>query len=510
MKSLLFTFQFNEAKNRRLFYVILFLCQYPIQAKAQKPTIVFTEQYIAIQKDIYSLLLEKSSISISNELDKSPNNYAGYCLKDNALFLQSFISESELDLKLFTTQHQNLVSKLKLVDDSNPYKGYFIAETYTHKALVNFKAGNHYTAALALKEAHKWLIANKNRHPGFMPTYKNLALFEVGAANMVEGYSWLLNMVGINRNYQNSLALAEKFSKGAFSNELEIIRKETAFTLAYIHKQLLHDTKSMDLIKANTLDYKTNPLALYFLSTFAYKSGLNDRALEYMSAFKPQENQMQIPFLHYLKGVCLLNKLDANSYNSFSNYIKLHKGNNYIKSCYLKMAWAKLLINDTKGYALCMQQITKKGTLNTEEDKQARTEFNRNVMPNTHLLKSRLLFDGGYYEQSLLQLKGLKASDFSGALFQTEYCYRKARLYHILEDTKLAIAFYEATISTGKALNVYYASYSCIYLGDIYAQNGEKRKAVDYYTQSMTFNANEEYRNSIEQRAKNSLRKIKL
>jgi tetratricopeptide (TPR) repeat protein len=500
-------FQFTGAKNRRLFYLIFLLTSWQL-VRANEPTIVFTAPYIAIQQQVYSLLMDDALEAINKELKNNPTNFAGYCLLDNIYFLQSFISESQRDLKVFTQNHENAVAKLKAVTSNNPNKAYFLAETYTHKALLNFKAGNHYTAALALKEAHNWLVQNKNKHPNFLPTYKNLALFETAAANLTQGYTWILKIVGVNTQYQKSLDLAERFINTTYTNEWEIFRKETAFTLAYVHRQLLHDSKSMGIVKAHTLDYATNPLALYFLSTFSYKNGLNDLALQYINAFKPQPDQLQIPFIHYLKGICLLNKLDPSSYNEFNTYIQLHKGDNYIKSCYLKMAWSKILVNDMNGYAICRSKIETQGKTNNEEDKQAVIEFKRKSTPNLILLQSRLLFDGGYYTQSLQLIKGLKASDFTSTLLQTEYCYRKARLYQILEESELAIAFYKAAISTGRSLNVYYAAYSCIYIGDIYAEQGKKREAIDYYTQSMTFKANEEYRNSIEQRAKSSLRKL--
>lgn len=500
-------FQFAGAKNRRLFYLLFLLSNWQF-TRAKEPTITFTDSYISIQHQVYSLLLDDAQKSISKELIKNPTNYAGYCLLDNLYFITSFISESSTDLKEFTQHHDMLVSKIKSVTLKNPYKAYYLAETYTHKALLNFKAGNNYTAALALKEAHHWLVQSKNNHPDFLPTYKNMALFETAAANLTEGYTWILKIVGINAKYQVSLDLAEKFILSSYNNEWEIFRKETAFTLAYIHRQLLHDSKSMEIIKANTLDYATNPLSLYFLSTFSYKNGFNEQALQYINELKVQENQMQIPFVHYIKGLCLLNKLDPNSYAEFNSYVQLHKGDNYIKACYLKMAWSKLLINDVSGYNYCRAKIETEGKANNEEDKQAVLEFNRKTIPNLILLKSRLLFDGGYYQKSLQLIKGLKASDFASTLFQTEYCYRKARLYQILGEVELAIAFYEAAISTGKSLNVYYAAYSCIYLGDIYSEQGKKRKAMDYYTLSMTFKSNEEYRNSIEQHAKSSMRKL--
>ena len=472
-------FLINEAKNRRLF-LLFFLIIYGQTATSKEKTIAFTEPY----------------------------NVTGFCLLDKIHFLKSFISEKPDDLEAFARSHETIVSNLKLVDAKNPYKAYFLSETYTHKAMLNFKTGNHYTAALALKEAHNWLKQNQKNHPSFLPTFKNLALFETAAAHLTEGYSWILKIVGVNTEYNKSLSIAEKFTQSSFTNEWEIFRKETAFTLAYIHRQFLHDSKSLEIIKANTLDYAVNPLSLYFLSTFSYKSGLNDAALRYINALSPQENQIQIPFLHYLKGLCLLNKLDPSSYTSFNTYLQLYKGDNYVKSCHLKMAWSKLLINDITGYQNSISKIITQGKSITEEDKQAITEFNRKEIPNLILLKSRLLFDGGYYKKSLKLIMGVKASDFSSPLLQTEYCYRKARIYDVLGEQELAIAFYEAAISTGKYLNAYYSAYSCIYLGDIYTLQNEKQKAREYYALAMTFKKNEEYRNSIEQHAKRGLRKL--
>jgi len=60
----------------------------------------------------------------------------------------------------------------------------------------------------------------------------------------------------------------------------------------------------------------------------------------------------------------------------------------------------------------------------------------------------------------------------------------------------------------GKDLPQYYASYAALYLAELYERNGETADAVKYFKLSMHFDANKEYKKSIEHRAKNGLERI--
>jgi tetratricopeptide (TPR) repeat protein len=181
----------------------------------------------------------------------------------------------------------------------------------------------------------------------------------------------------------------------------------------------------------------------------------------------------------------------------------------YIKACHLKMAWGHLIFGRLSQFHHSMSMVKSQGQSITEEDKQALIEARRKTIPHPKLLIARLLFDGGYNRLALQYIQPLKASDFHSALEKTEYCYRKGRIYQSLNQNTLAIAFYEAAISTGKILEVYYASYACIYIAEINEDQGNRTLALKYYKLATSFKNNSEYVQSIEQKAASGIRRLK-
>ena len=96
-----------------------------------------------------------------------------------------------------------------------------------------------------------------------------------------------------------------------------------------------------------------------------------------------------------------LGELKPESFSNFNNYVKLYKGNSFIKAAYQKMAWTELLKSDTAGYRKWMSLLLTKGNNFTDEDKQAEKEAQSKTIPNVYLLKARILFDGGNYKEAL-------------------------------------------------------------------------------------------------------------
>jgi tetratricopeptide (TPR) repeat protein len=123
------------------------------------------------------------------------------------------------------------------------------------------------------------------------------------------------------------------------------------------------------------------------------------------------------------------------------------------------------------------------------------------VLPNSVLLKSRLLCDGGYFTQSLEPLKGLKASSFANVGDQLEFNYRYARIFTLMGQPERAIPFYETTIRMGSSRQEHFAARSSLELGQIYEQQGLKDKAITCYRSCIAMK-NHDYKSSLDQKAK--------
>jgi tetratricopeptide (TPR) repeat protein len=142
-----------------------------------------------------------------------------------------------------------------------------------------------------------------------------------------------------------------------------------------------------------------------------------------------------------------------------------------------------------------------------ESDRYAMTEACRVRIPNTELLKARLLFDGGYYLKALEVVEGIRF-DALTAVGQLEYRYRSGRIYDELGREYDALFAYKMVISSGSNSQEYFACAAALYAGMLYERKGEIGNADLYYRICMNMHP-EEYKSGLHQRAKAGLSRIK-
>ena len=144
----------------------------------------------------------------------------------------------------------------------------------------------------------------------------------------------------------------------------------------------------------------------------------------------------------------------------------------------------------------------------TDEDKQASKNAAAKYIPNISLLRSRLLFDGGYYDRAFRELEGKSTKNYAEKRDQVEFIYRLGRINQKQNKNTLAINYFDKAIAAGKNLPYYYAMASSIEMARIYESSNDLVLAKKYYTKALTFSKNKEYVNSLEQRAKAGLSRV--
>jgi tetratricopeptide (TPR) repeat protein len=158
-------------------------------------------------------------------------------------------------------------------------------------------------------------------------------------------------------------------------------------------------------------------------------------------------------------------------------------------------------------YKYYLQQIPKYGNEITDEDKSAQKESKNIALPNLYLLKSRLLFDGGYYNEAYTSLIRANKEDFKTTKEQLEFIYRLGRIQHKKENYNKAIYYYQMAIKNGDSYAYYFAANAALNLGIIYEELENNQKAKYYFEQCLNMKAHE-YQRSIDQKAKAGLKRL--
>ncbi len=489
-----------------LFFITTSLTAYTTGLNAD-----FNSRCIEIQQHLYSLKLKNAEKLLELEVSQNPENVTAdylYVIHD---LLKVLVSESPESFEQFHKRSSQAIKRLDAYDQKDVHGHFYKQEIYFYSSVVQGKSGNAVSAANDIRLSYKYGQKIISDYPDYLPAYKTLGLIHAGFGNLPTTYRKLVSMLGYTGSTDKGIEELQSFIlASAKKPEWKWMQKEASLYLAAIKLYLKNDRETAwTLVDRLTSSETPSPLMTFVRSNFADKCKKNDEVIKTLKNTPKDAAFEDIPHLDFLMGTAKLQRLDQDASVYLLRYLSRYKGSSYIKSCYQKLAWNSLINNDVKSYKSYMNKLQLNGNLNLEEDQQAQMEARRNEMPDSRLLKSRLLFDGGYYPEALSGIRLLQAEDFTSTNLKTEYCYRKARIYHQLNDFELAEAFYKAAILTGEKSTLYYASYSCLYLAELYEKNGKSAVANTYFKKATSLKDNKEYKNSIEHRAKAGLQRLK-
>ena len=326
-----------------------------------------------------------------------------------------------------------------------------------------------------------------------------------------DNYNWAKKVVGIEGTVEQGVdEILEVLDVALREEEYSHYKAECLFYLSFIQINLMTSKKEtfeyLDIIVADSANLK-NPMAIYALSRIYMSNSMNDKAIELLTQRPTEKAYFPFYYLDYLTGMAKLHRLDKDADTFFTRYLNNFKGNNYVKDAYQKLAWHHFIHGNPSKYTENMNKVLLAGNTLVDADKQAERAAENGEIPNFHLLRARLLSDGGYYLEAITELTSTTKNFLEAEKDSLEYTYRIGRIYHEWGKPDASITFYEKTIDKGAESEYYFAANAALKLGNIYEEKGDFVKARYYYEKAQSMK-NKEYRNSINQKAKAGLNRI--
>ncbi|MEM1220750.1 MAG: tetratricopeptide repeat protein, partial [Bacteroidota bacterium] len=359
-----------------------------------------------------------------------------------------------------------------------------------------------------VNKAFKLLEKNQKLYPDFMPNKKDLGILHAIVGTIPDSYKWAVEWLsaaeGTIQQGQEELEEVLAYCEGKDF----IFETETYVLYGYL---MLHFRKNSErawtVIQNSPLDPTNNPLAAFIQANIGMRIGKNDEAIQILQ-YRPKSRAFHpFPYLEFMHGTALLRRLDAQASVHFQRYLDQFTGQNFIKETYQKMAWSALIHGDQIGYQLHMQSCMRQGYLLTGSDESAQREAETGTIPNVDLLKGRLLFDGGYYQQAHQQLSLLGEQHFHSDTEKVEYWYRLGRVQQERQQHQQALTLFQKAIDRGQYLPDYYACRAALEAGHIYEHLGQNQKAKEYFNRCLDIKP-EEHRSALHQAAKAGLNRL--
>ena len=458
--------------------------------------------------NILSLKLKKARILIDQEKGAHPTNGIAILLDNYYDYFWLLTTDSKADFDRLKDNKNARLTLLEDEDKNSPYYNFALAQINLQWALIHSRFGENTAAGFEINKAYKLLQANSKKFPTFLPDDIPLGLVNVLLGSLPDGtLKSALGFFGVKGSTSTGINNLQQLVVKLPHSGYAIYNDELVFYLTYIQSYITADPKAYENMQQYTAAMDNNSLIKTYIKSFvAIRTGHSTEAINYLDRRPAGPEYQPYPYLTYLMALAKINRLDKNAEDYFKRFMIENKGVSYVKDAYLHLAWAALLEGDQHGYQNYIQLVKTKGYLFNDKDKQAVTEAG-NPMPNLELLKARLLFDGGFYEKALRTLNDRNAGTFATVAEKTEYYYRLGRINEALEKDDEALHNYQLTINIGKGTPYYYAPTAAVKMGNIYEKQKNKPEATHYYNMAIAFK-NHQYENSIEQKAKEGLKRL--
>jgi tetratricopeptide (TPR) repeat protein len=468
-------------------------------------------EYSPAAKSTYDLIFSLRFQEARSELVflriAEPDNLIAHSLANYLDCLTIFIGEQEDTYEKLRQNKEIRLSAIREGDSQSPYYLYAQADIHLQWAITRVKFEDYFQAVMEIKRAFNLLAKNQELFPAFMPNKKNLGLLHALIGTVPDQYRWGVRLLGMSGTIAQGRAEIEEVLDYARTQEF-VFRDEAYVMYAYL---LLHlenqGEEAWQIIEKSTINHRTNPLACFVKANVAMQTGRNEEAIRILEEKPRGHRYFPFAYLHFMEGVARLNRLEKGADSHLTRFLRETRGKHYIKEAYQKLAWYELVHDHPERYLRYMEACKIHGASVIDEDLTALHEARLNRVPEKHLMRARLLFDGGYYRQAKDYLEKEAPTHYSSPEFQLEYHYRLGRINHQLGHDTQALEYYTKTIEQGRYESYYFACNAALMSGNLHEKEGNIEKAREFFLLALDIRP-DEYRSSLHQKAKAGLNRL--
>lgn len=489
----------------RIFYLLLFLSPYRIIAQKHFD---FSNNCQQAYREIIQLKLVSGQRMLDAEKKRDPNNLIPVFLENYIDFFTLFFNEDPAEYQSRKDMLDKRIQWMSEGPESSPFYLFTKSVIHFQWAAIKIKFGNNWDAGWEFRHSFLQSRENQQKFPAFQPAIMLSGAMQIVAGTIPDGYKWLSSLLGIKGNITKGMQQLEHFLS-ADDQWAMLYHDEAIFYYLYLKFYIENKKEEVfTFIRQNKLDVKNSYLYAYLAANLS----INDQQSAYAQQIIRQRNNgpgyLSMPVWDLEMGYAGLNHLEPDAHVYLERYLRNFKGRFYVKDALQKLSWCYYLEGDLSKAAFYREQISRKGGLESDADKQALKDARSGKWPDKRLLKARLLSDGGYYGEALQSLQGLGSADFLSPEEKCEFAYRLGRIYDGLGRGDEAITAYLTTIKTGESLKEYFAARAALQTGYIYEQRGDRATALAYFQKCLSLK-DHDYKNSLDQKAKAGIARCK-
>lgn len=490
---------------KKLLFIVLFSLYFGSAFAAEWD---FNENCQRAYTATLSLKFNTADSLLAIESAKNPANVCIDLVENYRDFLEIFISEDKFLFEQRESLQKQRLERFELLAADEPFKNFGLAAINLQWAFSRLKFGEYFKAALEIRRAYFLLEENQTLFPDFAPDLLGGGVLNALIGAVPPKYNWILQLVSMDGSVENGRGQLYQLLHQSESNpELKIWQEEALFYLSFIELNLAAEPESAIklLEKFDEFDSKST-LMVYAYANILMKNGYNDQAAQLLANRNQDRSIYGFHYLNYLQAETQIRKLSADAKPYYQQYLKDFKGKNYRADAVRKIAWISLINGDSTAYKAQIKKVFKETLGDVGADKEAWREAESGLVYHPVLLKSRLLFDGGYYDAAAKLMRQLNPEklNFHDRL---EYHYRLGRIMDESGDIQTALKYYAQTLELGTESKYYYAANAALKSGELSERQRDFEQAKYFYNRCLGLDP-ESYGNSIHQKARAGLLRL--
>jgi tetratricopeptide (TPR) repeat protein len=346
---------------------------------------------------------------------------------------------------LYSEKEKDYIRDLELLPANDHFTSFIKAEIRLHSAIIRFRYNDQFSGAMrfiqAYKMVHSWM--ENQDVPHYM--YKSEGVLNVLLSLVPEKYDFMLRLIGVRADLSTGIRQLEKVieTRSLFSFEGSMI-------LALLNAYYLNEPqKSADLVMANSMKWQNSLIYQYISGLVFSKIRDNENALQaFQRCLHFSEEYGEIPAVPFYLAESYMKKLDfPRAAIYYKRFLTRNNASDFQKTANYRLYLLSLFNNETRQAEVCRKNVSDQGQMIAEADRYVYFLVKDGYCPHPEIQKARLLFDGGYYEESLILLESIRLAGLTDEE-KLEYSYRKARVYQELKDFDPAKKYYDEMFRT--------------------------------------------------------------
>ncbi|MFA5814694.1 MAG: tetratricopeptide repeat protein [Bacteroidales bacterium] len=420
-------------------------------------------------------------------------------------FLHSFLYQSKINTDLYFRQSGKWLQILEKSRASNNSVPAAIAEIHLYRAVLAAQFSDYKASAVELVASYK-VVAKSGSDFNSPDRNKLSGILGVLFQQIPDQYGKYLRLLGVRSSGLSGYNGLERYYSAALPGTIE--RMEGYLLMITSLKEFSQDpAAAWNFVRAEGKPMLDNPLIRYQSALAALKAGDCESAVKLLDSRATGNVQPAFPYWTYQLGRSKLYQNDPTAAGYLEKFLENPGGDNYRHTALLMAGWFYLLHGQQDKANEYFLRIKILPEPFTPYDKQALREVSNDNIPDPDLLKVRLLFDGGYYDQCLEKCERLILSGKFHDQEEGELLYRKARCEQRMGRLSPAITSFLRVIERAGGIRSYIVPNAALQLGNLYKKTGQFDLARKYYNVCLDLNKYG-YRDGINRQAQAALREL--